>query len=67
MEFIKIHGQILLKVIIRDTRIYAVRTNIFVSESYGRAGDSRESGTESQLMLMEAPFSCCCLLQDWLD
>ena len=67
MEFIKIHGRILLKVIIRDTRIYAVRTNIFVSESYGRAGDSRESGTESQSMLMEAPSSCCCLLQDWLD
>ena len=48
MEFIKIHGQILLKVIIRDTRIYAVRTNIFVSESHGQVGNSRESGTESQ-------------------
>jgi hypothetical protein len=52
MEIIKIHGQILLKVIIRDTRIYAVRTNIFVSESHGQAGNSRESGTETQSISM---------------
>ena len=52
MKIIKIHGQILLKVIIKNTRIYAVRTNIFVSESHGQAGNSRESGTESQSISM---------------
>ena len=52
MEIVKIHRQILLKVIIRDTRIYAVRTNIFVSESHGQAGNSRESGTETQSISM---------------
>ena len=52
MEIVKIHRQILLKVIIRDTRIYAVRTNIFVSESHGQAVNSRESEAESQSMWM---------------
>ena len=59
MEFIKIHGQILLKVIIRDTRIYAVRTNIFVSESHGQAVTAGNQELRVSQYRCKGVTSCC--------